>query len=529
MIKNDKLGGLWMRISTIKKELLKKDILLKVLFLLLIFILFLPFISIVKDGGQFSINKIINQRRFRVILKTLSFSLLVSLFVTFISLFLSTIAYLYKKIVFPMFIILIFFMAIPPYIHSLAWIEFSSVFLDKSILSGGIISIFVQVLYFLPFGSLICYLGILSIDEAYFNVSRLELAPIKAAFFTIINLSAAPIIMSFSTIFLLSLNDYTIPSIFAFNTYPIEIMTVFSSSTELIDSIYVTIPFLIISVIGAFVVYYAFKNYYSSLEELYGINYPKIRNNYFLIIAFLIIIIIQGLIPIIMLLIDGGNLYEFLNTIVKSKEELIFSFSSVFISSLFILIFSYIFSYFAFIWNKVRAFLFFIFAFLLGIPGSIIGISILNIYNNNIFDGIYYSPILTSHVLFLRFLPIGFFIVYGTFSRFDRNYLDEIRLNTNNHRIIISKILIPSTIPAMISSFFIVFILGFGELSGTIMVVPPGSSTVTIKIYNYLHYGSTDEVKSLCLFVLILSLALATIIFIIFSIYNRNNGRGGYN
>jgi len=38
-------------------------------------------------------------------------------------------------------------------------------------------------------------------------------------------------------------------------------------------------------------------------------------------------------------------------------------------------------------------------------------------------------------------------------------------------------------------------------------VVPPGQPTLTLRIYNYLHYGASDVVAGLCLAMLLLTLA----------------------
>jgi iron(III) transport system permease protein len=51
----------------------------------------------------------------------------------------------------------------------------------------------------------------------------------------------------------------------------------------------------------------------------------------------------------------------------------------------------------------------------------------------------------------------------------------------------------------------LVFILSAGELGATLIVTPPGRGTITMKIYNYLHYGASDTVASLCLIMLVVS------------------------
>ena len=58
------------------------------------------------------------------------------------------------------------------------------------------------------------------------------------------------------------------------------------------------------------------------------------------------------------------------------------------------------------------------------------------------------------------------------------------------------------------------FLMGLGELGASVLTVPPGFSTLTIRLYNYLHYGATDRVLGLSfLIVLTITLSLVPLIF----------------
>jgi iron(III) transport system permease protein len=45
----------------------------------------------------------------------------------------------------------------------------------------------------------------------------------------------------------------------------------------------------------------------------------------------------------------------------------------------------------------------------------------------------------------------------------------------------------------------LVFALSLGELGATLMVVPPGAQTLTLRVYTFLHAGASEEVAALCL------------------------------
>jgi iron(III) transport system permease protein len=58
----------------------------------------------------------------------------------------------------------------------------------------------------------------------------------------------------------------------------------------------------------------------------------------------------------------------------------------------------------------------------------------------------------------------------------------------------------------LVCGFFISFVLALGELGTTLLIIPPGMTTMPIKIYNFMHYGAEATVAALCLILLALQL-----------------------
>jgi iron(III) transport system permease protein len=77
------------------------------------------------------------------------------------------------------------------------------------------------------------------------------------------------------------------------------------------------------------------------------------------------------------------------------------------------------------------------------------------------------------------------------------------------------RILLPLTKNHLLAGFYIVFILAFGELGTTLLVMPAGRETVPIKIYNLMHYGAENLVAALCVILIILILILSCSFYLI--------------
>ena len=60
---------------------------------------------------------------------------------------------------------------------------------------------------------------------------------------------------------------------------------------------------------------------------------------------------------------------------------------------------------------------------------------------------------------------------------------------------------LPLLLPGLVIAFLLVFILSFGEVGAGLSVMPPGGETISIRIFNYLHYGASEEVSGISLLV----------------------------
>ena len=76
---------------------------------------------------------------------------------------------------------------------------------------------------------------------------------------------------------------------------------------------------------------------------------------------------------------------------------------------------------------------------------------------------------------------------------------------------VIGRIVAPLSKHSLMVAFFIVFILAFGELGTTLLIIPPGRETIPIKIYNLMHYGADQKVAALCLIIINLIICMSGI------------------
>lgn len=445
-------------------------------------------------------------RRIILMAKTLGFGFLVTFNVLWLSFFLSYHlfrAQLNKKRLMALLLCLI---VIPPFMYAYFWISGMQLLLNINQIYGFVSSCLVQSIYFLPLGMLVWIQFFFKIGEEYYYESYLNIEINKGHFLTCLIMGQPMAISLFGLVFVLSITDFSIPSIFGFNTYPIEMMSSFSSSYELSSVIYTSLPFSFILFGIVYITYLYIKKQEIYLELFSGDDVKsllKIGKEH----KSVYLIILVCMLPFVQLFYQVLKTPDFLDTVTRYSGDVYFSVITAFISAFIILVASYILSYYLLNRPKAKKIVYFLVLGVFSIPSTMIGILVNTFYNKVItwswfFEWIYYSYIPTIHVYVLRFLPIGFLMMQMGFLMLSLQHIEEVRFHTKKDLLIAKTGTWFQIKDFAISSLLLCTIFGIGELGGSIMVVPPGKSTMTITIYNYLHYGSTEVVSSL-VFVLI--------------------------
>jgi iron(III) transport system permease protein len=106
-----------------------------------------------------------------------------------------------------------------------------------------------------------------------------------------------------------------------------------------------------------------------------------------------------------------------------------------------------------------------------------------------------------------RFAPFAALILLAQLRHTDPLLTDAARVFQQGVVRTWVHVRLPLLAPGLVAAACMVFALSVGELGATLLVIPPGLETVTIRMYNYLHYGSSGAVAGLGLVTTVLMLA----------------------
>jgi len=166
------------------------------------------------------------------------------------------------------------------------------------------------------------------------------------------------------------------------------------------------------------------------------------------------------------------------------------------------------------------------------IPGPLLGVWLIRCLNqppDSIFstltwcyDHTILAPVLAQ---FLRSLPLATLILAAQFASVPQDVLDSAQSEGAGWCRQLLSIALPWSWPAVTAAACMALIVSLSDLAATLLVVPPGVTPLSVRIFGLLHYGAEDRVSALCLVLALMLGVAATIAWQLPQLLNRWRNR----
>ncbi len=151
----------------------------------------------------------------------------------------------------------------------------------------------------------------------------------------------------------------------------------------------------------------------------------------------------------------------------------------------------------------------------LAVPGPVLGVGLIHLLNRpelpwltDLYD---YSILAPWLALWVRGLPLATFVLWHAFQMIPRSLLDAAAVDGAGPLRRLLLVVVPTRLPALALAYLAAFVVGLGELGASILVVPPGVTTLSIRIFDWLHSGAEDDVAGIALGLVALLVVVAAI------------------
>jgi len=411
---------------------------------------------------------------------------------------------------------------IPPYIHAIVWCRLNR--LINAIFSFDIHSLFgamlVLTLAYYPFVTLMTISGLKSVDRSLEEASLMRHGPWRTLKGIALPLVSPHIFSACLFVFIFSVVNFSIPDILRVTVYPVEIFIQFSAFYNEKAAALLSFPLIAITLILVVLQrWYMGSRSYVNLGAGSGrsMTYELGRHHPFGFAFCLIIFALSVFIPLAILVKEAGVLSNYIRMLSTSLDQITYSIVLAGFGGLATVVLALGVSYLI-ERGSAGTGISLEFASLIpfAIPGITLGIGLIKVWNRPIADLVYAGPFIIILGYVARFIPFTVRATSSGLKQINPHLEEAALLGGSSWMRVIRRIVVPLSWPSLLTGFFIAFILSLGELSTTLLIIPPGSETIPIKIYNLMHYGADHMVAALCLILVAITFACSGIFFLFY-------------
>jgi ABC-type Fe3+ transport system permease subunit len=143
-------------------------------------------------------------------------------------------------------------------------------------------------------------------------------------------------------------------------------------------------------------------------------------------------------------------------------------------------------------------------------PSTVVGVGLIGLWNRPGL-AVYGTQVMVVIAYLARFVPVAALILAASVRQVPVSFEEAAELSGAGWLRVFTRVTLPQIKTGIAAAWVVAFIFAFGELGATILVAPPGESTLPVRIYTLIANASSSEVAALALMqvcVIIIPLAL---------------------
>ena len=388
---------------------------------------------------------------------------------------------------------------LPPYLHATAWMDLLNG-LGKEGKAGVVIA-----LSQLPLMVGLCLIGFSAVPRHLAEAAKTlrDNARVFTRIFIPLCLpyAAAGACLVFLSVFM----DYTVPSMVGSNTYAMEIFTDFSAAGDAARSLLLSVPAMVVGSLVLLLLCRILKGtpLRVSLARYEGLDLRLKGLPGILTGLGALVLAVQILVPLIRLPVMMAGQQPFQTVLASGREyggTLLISAGTAL---------AVLFPAMAAASRMARRSVLFwlLCALPFVIPPSFTGIAVSWISQQvpgSLLYGTWRMPVLACAS---RFAPCAAIVLAVLEANRDPLLLEAEQVYRKNILEGWWRIRLPLKAAGIGAAMLLVAVFSAGELGATLLVVPPGLNTITMKIYNLMHYGAYGNAATLCFTILLAAAA----------------------
>ncbi len=401
---------------------------------------------------------------------------------------------------------------VPPYIYALSYmnlLRFAGKFFPEVLryrMAGIFPCIVVETFVYLPFACAAALIALDQIDGKEWSAALL-FDSADHVFFKVILPKQIPWLLAIGAIiFVLSVMDYSIPSLFQVNVYSMEIFSDYSAAGQSAHSLRLSLPLMLTAAVVIILSFFPLKNISNTMKAETGVKPVYSKGLTAVGGAAVVLTLLQIILPLV-------SFIPYMMTpaaeIVSALPEL---WNSCLAGAAAVLLLIVPSAAMALLLAgdkaKCKPLIWFIAVLPLCVPGVLTGIGVLRLFSSTPLYVLRSGALFPAAGLAVRYMPSAMLIQYGCYLRMDWDRIRAAVLMQSRRGSAFLRVQLPLMAPGLVISGIVVFLLTLGDVGTSLVLMPAGREPMSVKIYNYLHYGSSEKVTVFCLMQMAVCVAL---------------------
>ncbi|MBI4890303.1 MAG: hypothetical protein HY821_06735 [Acidobacteria bacterium] len=378
----------------------------------------------------------------------------------------------------------------PAYLHALAWLPVFAALPSRG--AGWITAGWVQGLALSPMAFLLVRTSLERMDARWIDAARV-FGPDRRLLARVLTPTlGGAALAAFSMAFLLTAGDPAVASLFSRNAFAMEIFADFSATHDAARALWLSTPLILVGLVAL----EPLRRYWPNIAQRPGGNrsmQPLAGVPYLAAGAVLTVL------PVLMLLVavlrQSWPPRAFWAAVPLSGRDALTSAGSAAAAGLIALPVSLLAG--RVVWRASKLGWWWMTA-PLAAPGALAGAGLIWLWNRELWWTPYGTFWMLPLAALARYLPVGILVAAAWRSRLDPALLEAAAVLGPPWQAFV-KVEVPLAAPGAVVGAVAVFALALAELPATLLISPPGSGTLSLRIYNYLHYGASSSVAALSL------------------------------
>lgn len=391
---------------------------------------------------------------------------------------------------------------VPCYIYALTWMYFIRLLgrfdrsLMRSLASGFAPCVFVDTLAFLPVTTGLILAAMEHHDRKAEEMGRIY-AGDNRVFARIVTPAVLPAMLAAGAfVFLLSATDFSVPSLFQYRTYTLEIFSEYGRTGNLGQAGLLALPLVLAALtllsfadrgIGTIPI----RKSAGGGDGLALSGALRLAGRIAVLLCLL-----QIAIPAALFLLQMGTPLQLWESLVLCQKELAVSVGIAALAAATAVLLAGPTA----IWLSGRTrWLRLAALFPMAVPSSLIAMGLLAAANGSPLHALSQTLYFPALGCAAKYMPFALLAFDAAHRRIHRETFEAGRVYMPSEWQYFRKIVLPEYRWAIASAAALVFLLTLGEEGIPLILMPPGYGTLAVKVYNYLHYGASELVSGFCL------------------------------